>query len=212
MLFSPLTRRFLALTALLLTVAFQPLSAQVQLGIAGGANFASLSDIRTEESAVSFDNASAFHIGVFLDLKLGPLNARPALYYLNAGALFNGTSVIQDDNFDVSYVTIPVDFIFNLGLGPIKPYFFLGPEFRFFASGDVPEDVERGLNDFVMIGSAGLGIRINVPVVGITLLPQLRYSFGLSSYTRSSYEVQGITVDANDANVRMWLLTLGIGF
>ena len=192
--------------------SIQSASGQVQFGIIGGGNFATLTDIRTENSLVSFDNATAFHAGVFLDLTLGPINARPAVYYLNAGSLFQGTSVFQDDNFDLAYITIPLDVVFNFGLGPIKPYIFLGPEFRIFTPSGIPAELEEGIQDFVVNGSTGLGLKINLPGSSLTLYPQLRYSFGISSYTNANYQFEGLSVEANDANVRMWLLSLGIGF
>lgn len=187
-------------------------TAQVQLGLVGGANFASLSDIRADNNTIAFDNATAYHAGIFLDLNLGPLNLRPAVYYLNAGPLFEGSSVFQNDNFDLSYVTIPVDVVFNFGLGPLKPYVFLGPEFRILTASDLPDGIENDLENFVFNGSTGLGLKIDLPGVNLTLYPQLRYSFGLSNYTNDNYQFEGLSVQANDANVRMWLLSLGVGF
>ena len=185
---------------------------QVQFGIVGGGNFASLSDISAENTLVSFDNATSFHAGIFLDLSLGPINLRPAVYYLNAGSLFQGSTVFENDNFDLTYVTIPTDFVFNFGLGPVKPYFFIGPEFRIFTPSGIPSELEDGLQDFVVNGSTGLGLKIGLPGSNLTLYPQLRYSFGISNYTNASYQFEGLSVEANDANVRMWLLSLGVGF
>ena len=76
----------------------------------------------------------------------------------------------------------------------------------------VKEEIESGMQDFVFNGTAGLGLQFQAPGLGITLYPHLRYSFGISSYTNSSYQFEGVSVEANDANVRMWLLSLGIGF
>lgn len=202
------------LSALLIIFLWSPVHVawgQAQFGIVGGANFAALSDIQANNQAISFDNATAFHAGIFVDLNLGPINVRPGAYYLNAGALFEGSSVFQEDNFDLAYVTIPVDVVFNFGVGPLQPYFFLGPELRIFTPSDIPQEIEEGIQDFVFNGTAGLGLKIRSPG-GLTFYPQLRYSFGISSYTNSSYQFEGVSVEANDANVRMWLLSLGIGF
>ena len=205
----------LGVVLLFLILSFGPsrtASSQAQFGIVGGANFAALSDIQANNQAISFDNATAFHAGIFVDLQLGPLNLRPAAYYLNAGALFEGSSVFQNDNFDLAYVTVPVDVIINFGVGPIQPYLFVGPELRIFTPSDIPAEIEDGIQDFVFNGTAGLGLKFQAPGLGVTLYPQLRYSFGISSYTNSSYQFEGVSVEANDANVRMWLLSLGIGF
>ena len=204
-------RLFIVLVVFLVTSVWnQAASAQLRLGFVGGANFATLSDIRANNSSVSFDNATAFHAGIFIDASLGPLNLRPAIYYLNAGALFEGTNVFEEDNFDVAYVTVPVDVIFPFGLGPLKPYFFLGPELRFFTPSGVPEEIENSLETFVLNGTTGLGLQINIPGSSVTLYPHLRYSFGISSYTSARYQIDGVAIRANESNVRMWLLSLGI--
>ncbi len=205
---------FVSVLMLMLAVspADRTASAQIRLGVVGGGNFASLSDISANGNPVSFDNASSFHAGVFLDLKLGPLNARPALYYLNAGSLFQGTSVFQDDNFNLTYITVPIDLVFNFGIGPLKPYFFVGPEFRIFTPSGVPSEVEGNIRNFVVNGSTGLGVMLSVPGLGFALYPHIRFSFGISDYTDDNYQVEGFSVSANDANVRMWLLSLGVAF
>ena len=185
---------------------------QAQFGIVGGGNFAALSDIQANNQAISFDNATAFHAGIFLDLNLGPVNLRPGAYYLNAGALFQGTSLFQEDNFDLAYVTIPVDVVLNFGVGPLQPYLFVGPEVRIFTPSGIPAEIEEGIQDFVFNGTAGIGVKFRAPGLGLTFYPHLRYSFGISNYTNSSYQFEGVSVEANDANVRMWLLSLGIGF
>ena len=206
--------RIILVVVALISIALptQRASSQAQFGIVGGANFAALSDIQANNQAISFDNATAFHAGLFLDLQLGPLNLRPAAYYLNAGSLFEGSTVFQNDNFDLAYVTVPIDVVINFGLGPIQPYLFVGPEFRIFTPSGIPAEIEAGLQDFVFNGTAGLGVKFQAPGLGLTLYPHLRYSFGISSYTNDSYQFEGVSVEANDANVRMWLLSLGIGF
>lgn len=201
---------FIALFTLLGTL--NDVTAQIRLGLLGGANFASLNEIQANGNLVSLENATAYHAGAFLDLTLGPLSLRPAAYYLNAGSLFKGAS-FQEDEFDVAYVTIPVDVIFSMGVGPVKPYLFAGPEFRLLSSADAPAGLDEELNNFTMGASLGLGLELNLPGSGITLYPHLRYSFGLSDLTSKTYQVQGVTVDTGgDSRVNMWLLSLGIGF
>ncbi len=187
--------------------------AQIGFGVVGGGNFSSLNEIQANGSLVSFDNAASFHAGVFLDIGLGPLSVRPAVLYLNAGELFKGASFLTEDNFNVTYVTIPVDVNFEMGVGPLKPYIFAGPEFRLLNSADVPVSLEDDLQSFTMGASAGLGLKITLPGVGLKLYPHLRYSFGISDFTDRTYEVQGVTVDTGgDSRVNMWLLSLGVGF
>jgi hypothetical protein len=188
-------------------------NAQIRIGVVGGANFASLKEIRTEESLVDLDNATAYHAGVFLDIGLGPVGIRPAVYYLNAGRLFKGASFLSKDDFDLVYITIPVDLVYTLGIGPLKPYLFAGPEFRLLNATDAPEELDENIQSFVMNGSLGLGVEIGIPGVGLTLLPHLRYSFGLSRFIEKTYMVEGVTIQT-EGNTRLngWLLSLGVAF
>ncbi|MEM8488021.1 MAG: outer membrane beta-barrel protein [Bacteroidota bacterium] len=191
----------------------QTAHSQIQFGVIGGANFASLNEIQANGSLVSFDNATAFHAGAFLDIGLGPLSIRPAAYYLNAGALFKGASFLSEDAFDVTYVTIPVDINFSIGVGGFKPYVFAGPEFRLLNATDAPLALEEDLQSFTMGASAGLGVAISLPFSGLTFYPHIRYSFGLTDFTSRTYEVQGVSIDTGgDARVNVWMLSLGVGF
>ena len=213
--FPQLSNRFARLfSACLLALLFvQPAQSQLRLGVIGGANFASLSEIGQGENLINFDNATAYHAGIFLDMSLGPIGLRPAAYYLNAGSIFNSNAFSVDNDFDVVYVTIPVDLIFSMGVGPVKPYFFAGPEFRLLNSADAPSGLNDDLQSFTMGASTGVGMEINLPGSGLTLYPHLRFSFGLSNFTNRTYQIQGVSVDTGgDSRVNMWLLSLGIGF
>lgn len=199
--------------SLALFIFVQPAQSQIRFGILGGGNFSSLNEIQANGNLVSLENASAFHAGAFLDIGLGPISLRPAAYYLNAGAIFKGASFLSEDSFDVVYVTIPVDINFAMGIGGVKPYVFAGPEFRLLNSTDVPLALEENFQSFTMGASAGVGLELKIPGVGLTLMPHIRYSFGISDFTDRSYEVQGVTVDTGgDSRVNMWLLSLGVAF
>ena len=213
--FSPTLKVSGILFALILACFVQVPQARAQIGfgVVGGGNFSSLNEIQANGNLVSFDNAAAFHAGAFLDIGLGPISIRPAVLYLNAGELFKGASFLTEDNFDVTYVTIPVDINYAIGLGGIKPYIFAGPEFRLLSSSDLPLNLEDDLQSFTMGASAGVGVQIRLPGSGLTFYPHIRYSFGISDFTNRTYEVQGVTVDTGgDSRVNMWLLSLGIGF
>ncbi len=215
MIFSSVSRATKCLFALIFaSFLYMPAArAQIGFGVIGGGNFSSLNEIQANGSLVSFDNAAAFHAGAFIDIGLGPLSVRPTVLYLNAGELFKGASFLTEDNFDVTYVTIPVDINFAFGVGPLQPYLFAGPEFRLLNSSDLPISLEDDLQSFTMGASAGLGLKIGLPGVGLKLYPHIRYSFGISDFTSRTYEVQGVTVDTGgDSRVNMWLLSLGVGF
>lgn len=203
-----------ALAVLLLWTPALTARAQVSLGILGGANFAAFEDVTAGESLVELDNATGYHIGAFLDLGFGPLGIRPAVYYLDAGPLFTGADFLDEDDFHLAYVSVPVDLRYSLGVGPIKPYFLAGPELRILANRqNAPEQLQDRLSDLVMNGGVAVGIEIGIPGVGLTLYPQIRYSFSLSDWLDRSYEIGDVTITTDDGQrPNMWLLSLGVGF
>ncbi|MEZ4703139.1 MAG: porin family protein [Rhodothermales bacterium] len=191
-----------------------PASAQVRLGILGGGNFAALNDISAGDALVNFDNTTGYHIGAFVDIGFGALGVRPAVYYLDAGPLFQGAGFLEKDDFNMVYVSVPVDLRFSLGAGPVKPYFLAGPEVRILTSAqDAPPELEDQLSNLVVNAGLGLGLEVNVPGFGITLYPQIRYSFGLSDLVDRTYEINDVTISTDGGQrPNMWLLSLGIGF
>ncbi len=202
-----------AIAVLLMLLTASSATAQFRFGVVGGANFSSLNEIRAGENLINLDNAAAFHAGAFIDVALGPVAIRPAVYYLNAGPLFKGASFLTEDNFDLVYITIPVDLVYTVGIGPIKPYLFAGPEFRLLNTTDAPQALEDNIESFVMNASLGLGVELGIPGTSLKLMPHLRYSFGLSGITKKTYTVQGVTVQTEgDPTVNAWLLSLGLAF
>lgn len=201
------------IAVLLMILTASSAHAQFRFGVVGGANFSSLNEIRAGENLINLDNAIAFHAGAFIDLALGPVAVRPAVYYLNAGPLFKGASFLTEDNFDLVYITIPVDLVYTVGIGPIKPYVFGGPEFRLLNTTDAPQGLDDNIESFVMNASLGVGVEVGLPGTSLKLLPHLRYSFGLSGITKQTYTVQGVTVQTDgDPTVNAWLLSLGVAF
>jgi Outer membrane protein beta-barrel domain len=203
-----------AFLALLMIMPADRALAQVRLGLLGGANFSALKDMTAGESPVELDNATGYHIGAFLDIGFGAFGIRPAVYYLDAGPLFEGADFLDRDDFNLVYVSVPLDLRYSLGVGPIKPYLLAGPELRILTSAqEAPEALKDQLSDLVMNGGVGLGVEISIPGVGLTLYPQIRYSFSLSEWLDRSYEIEGISITTDDGQKpNMWLLSLGVGF
>lgn len=207
-----ISRLVLPAFVLCLFLPVRPAQGQLGIGVIGGANFSSLSAMQANGALVSFDNATAFHAGVFLNLQLGPVGLRPSILYLNAGPLFEGATFLNQDDFDLAYVAIPVDITYTIGFGPLKPYLFAGPEFRVLNSTGAPLDLEENLQTFVMSANVGLGLALSLPGSSLRLYPQIRYSFGISELTDATYQVEGISIQTDgDSRVNMWLLSLGIG-
>lgn len=206
-------RRILPLLIVLLASAPLTTTAQVRLGLIGGGNFAALADITAGDELIDFDNTTGYHIGAFLDIGLGGVGLRPAVYYLDAGPLFQGADFLDRDDFNLAYVTVPVDLRVSLGVGPIKPYLLAGPELRILASaGNAPEALEEQLSTLVMSAGLGLGLELQIPGIGLTLYPQIRYSFGISELVDRTYEIEEVSISTDGGQrPNMWLLSLGIG-
>jgi hypothetical protein len=149
-----------------------------------------MNDVDYGSATATFENKSGYHVGVYLDLDLGPLGVRPGLRYLKVGPIYEGLAEAQEqglaqeslyDSFDVRFFALPIDAVFALPFPMLSPYVFVGPEFRSQSAPDAPEVLERALNKWSYIGNIGVGAKISLPGVGITLTPEIRYSFGLSN-------------------------------
>ena len=197
--------RTVAMSAVVLAGATAAAGAQVRLGIIGGVNYASIDDINVNNVSETFDNRSGFHIGAFIDLATSGFAIRPGVQYLNAGALFEGATFLDPnlDNFNVSYVSFPLDL--RARFGPVDV--FAGPEFQVLASANAQDDFNEDLKSWVVNGGIGLGLRLG------PLMPEVRYAFGLSGLTEDQFTVGGITINTDNGQRSAALrVSLGVAF
>lgn len=187
--------------AVLPAVVAQQAEAQ-KIGIMGGANFETLSDLQGG-TVQAFDARTGYHFGVFVSVGAGPVGVRPALLYLNAGSLFEGASFLTGSDFDLSYLALPVD----LKVSPLPlMYLFAGPEFQFLLSANAQPDFEDDLKSVVAKGGLGLGFQVS------RLFLEGRYLFGLSGITSDSYEVGGFSVTGAEQVSNTVRVSAGISF
>ena len=137
----------------------------------------------------------------FLELGGTGFVLRPGVVYLNAGSLFEGASFLNQDNFNVSFVSFPVDFRARFGIIDI----FAGPEFQTVLSTSADPDLESNLKSWVVNGGIGAGIRLG------PLMPEIRYLFGLSGLTEDDFTVGGINV-STDNGQRQQTVRASVGF
>ncbi len=194
---------------LLACLALGVQTAHAQLGVAVGGNFNQLSDIKTEPKA-NFDDAAGFHAGIFYDLTLGPLSLRPGLFYVDIGTFDAQVGDSNAGSFDLNLVEIPIDVRVRLAAAPIvRPYLLGGPVLRFANTSD--EDFKDSLNQFSYAANVGLGVEIGAPG-GLTLFPELRYAFGLTSIT-DDFQFLGAGFSADkDQHLDVFMLRLGLIF
>lgn len=195
--------RFLPL-ALLLALAAPQVQAQVvpsiDIGIAGGVNFANLSDASTLDLGTS----TGYHIGAYADVGVLFFSARTGVYYLWAGELSDAVTVGNDNNDAVRFVTVPVDFQLQTPTPLVQAYVLAGPEFRF-PIGDLNTlagTFDRENVDIVL--NVGVGVSGGLPLFGPSGFAELRYG----------YDVTGIgsdTVASEDTKLNLVLLRVGFG-
>jgi hypothetical protein len=188
-------------------------SAHAQFGIAAGLNFDRISDIDARDADVTFENASGFHVGAFFDLGLGPVAIRPGVFYRNIrGIEYDLTSLAVGarPSFDLNLVEVPIDIRIRTTTPIVRPYALAGPVIRFASTPD--EDFEDAIENLSVAANIGAGVEIRIPMTGIRLFPELRYSFGVTRFTRDEFEILGRTIRSegrqNDSSV---MLRLGIG-
>jgi hypothetical protein len=184
-----------ALAALTLAPA-----AHAQLGVAVGANFDRVSDIEGNANA-TFNNASGYHVGVTLNLGVGPIALRPGVFYTDVGDL----TTESGRKLDFDLVEAPVDVIFKIPAPIVKPYVLGGPVFRFAQNGD--EDGQIEAEDFTVAGAVGAGIEVNTFVFRPYI--EARYQFGLQRFTT---DIAGIPTGENDTKLNTFMIRLGLTF
>jgi hypothetical protein len=190
------------------------LPAQAQFGIAGGANFDSVSDIRSiqSENGQGVDeNATGYHIGAVYDLSLGPVSIRPGLFYRKIGSYDFSNTDVEVDNVDLTAFEVPVDLRVTLLPTPlVSPYLVGGPNaFLPQSSNDALDD---DLQDISFTFNIGVGANVSVPGVGLTLQPELRYEFGASDYISDDFDVGGTSFSPSDRSLSAYALRLNVLF
>ncbi len=186
---------------LAVTLSVAPASAQLALGVIGGVNFAKLDDVNVNNVGETFDNRSGFHLGAFLELGGTGFVLRPGVIYLNAGSLFENSSFLNQDAFNVSFLSFPLDFRARFGIIDI----FTGPELQRRLSSDTDPTFESNLKNWVVSGAVGAGLRIG------PLVPEVRYLFSLSGLTESDFTVGSFNV-STDSGQRTQTLRASVGF
>lgn len=163
----------------------------LDLGVAGGVNFASLGDA----GSLELDNSTGYHIGAYADFSFLLLSARTGLFYLRAGDIPGQGENGEDGT--VSFITVPVDFQVQTPTPVIKAYALAGPEFRFPLQG-----LEFDREEVNVAANVGVGVKGGVPLVGPSGFLELRYA----------RDFTGIRSDSDDnVKVHLFMIRAGLG-
>jgi len=196
------TTYFVFFTLFLLFLAI-PAQAQVEIGVIGSVNFATISGEDSAGEAIVSDRRTLYGLGGVLDVRLNERwSLRTEPMYLQKGA-----QNVDGDNvsFKGEYLEVPLFLKLSLGSGSARPYVMAGPSIGFrlsselsvedegisgtFDADEVTESVDFGV-DF----GAGLSLRLN----GVSFFVEGRYDLGVADVFTGG-EIGGQLTD--DVNV-----------
>ncbi len=177
------------------------LPAYAQLGIGAGLNFSDFEDIDSGSGSATLDASTGYHFGLFVNLGSGSLSLRPGVYYHRLGTY----DFPSGDELDLSAIEVPIDVRLTLiPEGPARPFILAGPVLTFPRSGDAESAVE----DMSLSADIGAGLDLRLPALPFSLMPELRYSLGVTDYFSEQIQVGSVTVTPDDGERRIGKLML----
>jgi outer membrane protein with beta-barrel domain len=175
------------LVVLVLTAGtFFTASAQVQVGLKAGANFATFSGSASDGAQTKVD----FHGGAFAQIPLfNAFSLQPELLYSGQGA--KGTENETEFTVNQAYVNVPVLFKYQHGSGLFAE---TGPQLGFLISANVKsngmsEDVKSSYKSTDFSWAFGIGYKISMLHAGI----DARYNLGISNILNQEISGQTLT-------------------
>jgi hypothetical protein len=189
------------ITALTLGLASIAQPAFAQLGVAAGLNYTDLDDLDVGSANATFENSTGFHFGAFVNLGTSWIALRPGVMYHRIGEY----TLPSQEEMTLAAIEVPVDVRLTIApSGILDAYLLAAPVVTF------PRCKERedAVKDWQVTSDVGVGLSLRVPGLGVTLMPELRYSIGLTDYFEESFEVDGVTVMPDDSDRRISRLML----
>ena len=211
---------------------FIPLTAypQVQVGLVGGVNVATLTD--EDPDVVDVSSRTRFSLGVVVDVALGrgfSLRTEPTFLRKGAVTTVSDGLISGENEFLLSYLEVPLLLSYTFGAGPVRPYLTAGPSIGLFLDADDavlrrPDGVFKADIDEVVerfdVGLA-LGSGVSYPVGRVTLFAQGRYTLGLTNINQGGLitirdDVNDLPLelelDATDTKTRGFQIMAGVTF
>ena len=196
------TLHFVLFTLFLLFFAV-PAQAQVEIGVIGSVNFATISGEDLDGEALVSDRRTLYGVGGVLEVRLNEhWSLRTEPMYLQ-----KGTQNIDGDqvSYKAEYLEVPLFLKLSLGSGSARPYVMAGPSIGFRLSSELSVE-DEGISgtfdadevtesmDFGVDFGAGLSLRLN----GVSFFVEGRYDLGVADVFTGG-EVGGQLTD--DVNV-----------
>lgn len=208
-------KALLAVVPVILALALMAAPAKAQLGVSAGYGLNLMNNPSFSGPASEVESTGGANYGIFYNFPIGQLDIQPGVYiqqnsfdwHLDEVEIF---SPIQSE-FRVA--DIPIDFRYRFEGDLVKPFLLAGPEFNFVHTRR-PEmrdilDKNAGSTHFYAF-NLGAGVQLDVPSLGLSLHPQLRYSHALGGFLEEDYIVRTISYDG-DSKLSMSNLTFRVG-
>lgn len=184
-------------------------------GLSVGPNFSELTVDFADRRNPDYHVVLGYHLGLFTGVRLGPLSARTGLSFVNVGAIFDGSDFLEQDEFQVHFLTVPIDLRLQVPLNrTMKIYAFAGPQFRYRLEIDnIDADFEDDLRHLSTTASIGLGVRFKVKGVPFKVSPELRYAIDITGLTDGSVTVRDEAIRVQEEfKADLVEFSLGLGF
>lgn len=176
------------------------------LGVQGGYNYATLSDVPTDIGEVG--DKGSFAVGAFVDIQFHKMLflGVEGLYNENKTDLTEGT---ETAGFKQAYIQIPAYLGARLLSGMFQPVLYAGASIAFESTCDVSilgvsascSDLDIATNS--SIWSAVFGGGLDIALGSIILNGDIRYNLGLSTV---------VDEEGDDTKWNSWMFLVGVGF
>lgn len=189
----------LAIALIVLTAA--PATAQIKFGIKGGAQF---TNIKVE--SLKTKSATGWFVGPTLEamLPVVGLGVEGSLFYSRVNSELQPTGIFSGyKNYDVDYLSLPINLKFKLNLPVVKPMIFAGPEFSV-RVGDSFRDSFSDLIDKVDMRLSRSDVRFNMGV-GVEVLSKVQITVAYNAGVTDTFK-------DIDSKSNVWRLGLGLYF
>ncbi len=191
-------------------LAFALISAapgEAQLGIGAGLNFNDLDDVDTSSGSATFDESTGYHFGLFFNMGSDQVSLRPGIFYHQMGTY----DFPDGEELDLSAIEVPIDLLLNFAPGsPVSIYLLGGPVVTFPSAGE--GDFAEAFQDISLSADIGAGLAFGLPSGGLTLMPELRYSTGITDYWSDDFSVGAVTVSPTARRMSKWMIRLSVMF
>ena len=177
-------KRVQYLLILVAVFAVSTIDAQVRIGAKGGLNIANAS---FNKESFKSDNVTGFHVGPTVEAMFGKggIGLDLAILYTQKG--FDS----DEETVKNSFIEIPANLKFKLGMPLVNPYFTAGPYVGFRISGDKAWTVSKDIEEQIKAKSFAAGMNFGL---GAELFDKLQVGLNYSWGLIDNYE----TFDAND--------------